>query len=239
MRRIMIPALVFGLFACFNAPAPAEEPALETDDQKILYAVGQALARGITTLDFSEEEMAFIGMGLRDAATGKEARVDMTVFGPRLDTTMRERTAKVVERENVAGKAYCDEQAAVEGAETLPSGMIFQSLAAGDGPSPVPGDQVKVHYHGTLRDGSVFDSSIGKDPAQFAVTGVIPCFSEGLQKLKAGGKARLTCPSQIAYGDRGSPPKIKPGAALTFEVELIEVVGKPAAAAPAESEPIP
>ena len=95
-----------------------------------------------------------------------------------------------------------------------------------------------MHYHGTLSDGSVFDSTRGQDPIQFSVTGVIPCFSEGLQRLKTGGKARLTCPSQIAYGDRGSPPKIKPGAALTFEVELIEVVGKPAAA-PAEAEPIP
>jgi FKBP-type peptidyl-prolyl cis-trans isomerase FkpA len=240
MRRLTILALVLGLFACFNTPAPAEEPALESDDQKMLYALGQAVARGISTLEFTDEEMVYIQMGLRDAATGKESRVDMAQFGPRLDSTMQARVTQLAQRENEAGKIYCDQQASVEGAEKLPSGLIFQALAAGDGPAPVPGDQVKVHYHGTLRDGTVFDSTRGKDPVQFAVTGVIPCFSEGLQKLNAGGKARLTCPSQIAYGDRGSPPKIKPGAALTFEVELVEVVGKPAAAAaPAESEPIP
>ena len=238
MRRLPILALVFGLFACFNAPAPAEETALETDDQKVLYAVGQALARGITTLEFTEEELVHITAGFRDAALGAESRIDMTVYGPRLESTMQTRTTALAQKEREAGQAYCAEQAKLDGAETLPSGMVFQAIAEGDGPSPVPGDQVKVHYHGTLGDGSVFDSTRGKDPIQFSVTGVIPCFSEGLQRLKTGGKARLTCPSQIAYGDRGSPPKIKPGAALTFEVELIEVVGKPAAA-PAEAEPIP
>jgi FKBP-type peptidyl-prolyl cis-trans isomerase FkpA len=83
---------------------------------------------------------------------------------------------------------------------------------------------VKVHYHGTLRDGKVFDSSVQRgQPAVFGLTGVIPCWTEGLQKMKVGGKAKLTCPSEIAYGERGHPPTIPGGAVLTFEVELIDI----------------
>ena len=92
-----------------------------------------------------------------------------------------------------------------------------------------------MHYHGTLRDGTVFDSSVERGtPATFPLNRVVPCWTEGLQKIKVGGKAKLVCPSSIAYGDRGAPPKIKPGAPLVFEVELIGIeakaAGTPAAA---------
>ena len=92
---------------------------------------------------------------------------------------------------------------------------------------PTAADTVKVHYHGTLIDGSVFDSSVDRGtPATFPLNGVIKCWTEGLQKIKVGGKARLVCPADVAYGDRGSPPKIKPGSTLVFEVELLEIVKK-------------
>lgn len=240
MPRLPVFVLALGLLACFNPPSPAEEPKLETDDQKVLYAVGQALARGISTLDFSADELVYITAGLRDGARGAESRVDMTVYGPMLDSTMRSRSTQVAQKEREAGQAYCQAQAAEEGAEKLPSGIVFKQIAAGEGPSPSPGDQVKVNYHGTLRDGSVFDTTRGKDPVQFGLGNVIPCFSEGLQKLKPGGKAELTCPADTAYGDNGRPGSIRPGAALSFEVELVEIVGKPsAAAAPAAPEPVP
>jgi FKBP-type peptidyl-prolyl cis-trans isomerase FkpA/FKBP-type peptidyl-prolyl cis-trans isomerase FklB len=84
---------------------------------------------------------------------------------------------------------------------------------------------VKVHYHGTLRDGSVFDSSRERGvPAQFPLDRVIPCWTEGLQRMKVGGRSKLVCPASIAYGDRGAPPRIAPGAALAFEVELLDVI---------------
>ena len=86
---------------------------------------------------------------------------------------------------------------------------------------------MKVHYHGTLPDGSVFDSSVEREqPATFPLNGVIKCWTEGVQLMKVGGKSRLVCPSEIAYGDRGAPPRIKPGATLIFEVELLEIVAE-------------
>ena len=236
MRRFPLLALTVGLFACFSPTPSAEEVVLETDDQKVLYAVSQALARNIANLEFTPEEMVFITAGLHEGAAGVESRVDMTVYGPMLDATMRTRMTQVTQKEREAGQAYCDAQAQEEGAEKLASGMVFKQIAEGDGPMPEPSDTVKVHYHGTLRDGSVFDSTRDKEPAQFSVGGVIPCFSEGLQKMKVGGKAKVTCPAEIAYGDRGRPGSIRPGAALTFELELVEVIGKPATP---ESSPVP
>jgi len=223
MRRILFLALMLGLFACFS-PTPAEEVALETDDQKVLYAVGQALARNIANLEFTPEEMVYVNAGVNEGASGAEPRVDMTVYGPMLDASMRTRMNVVIQKEREASQSYCDAQAAEAGAEKLASGMVFQTISEGDGPAPTPSDTVKVHYHGTLRDGTVFDSTRDGEPAEFSVGGVIPCFSEGLQKVKVGGKARLTCPADIAYGDRGRPGSIKPGAALTFEIEVVAVI---------------
>jgi FKBP-type peptidyl-prolyl cis-trans isomerase FkpA len=102
--------------------------------------------------------------------------------------------------------------------------MVYIPVAAGTGASPKATDTVNVHYHGTLRDGSVFDSSVDRgEPISFPLNGVIPCWTEGLQKMKVGGKAKLVCPSDIAYGDGGRPPQIPGGATLVFEVELLEV----------------
>ena len=94
----------------------------------------------------------------------------------------------------------------------------------GSGAQPRATDVVSVHYHGTLEDGSVFDSSVDRgQPAAFPLNRVIPCWTEGVQLIKVGGKARLVCPAEIAYGARGSPPTIPPDATLVFEVELLEI----------------
>jgi FKBP-type peptidyl-prolyl cis-trans isomerase len=126
-----------------------------------------------------------------------------------------------------ASAAFLAAAAAEPGARTLASGLVYRELQPGTGPSPTADDTVKVHYHGTLHDGSVFDSSRERGvPAQFPLRRVIPCWTEGVQLMKVGGRSRLVCPASIAYGERGAPPRIAPGAALAFEVELIEIVGR-------------
>jgi FKBP-type peptidyl-prolyl cis-trans isomerase FkpA len=125
-----------------------------------------------------------------------------------------------------ASKAYLEKAAAMPGATRTASGLVYRELRAGAGASPKPTDVVKVHYRGTLVDGKEFDSSYKRnEPAQFPLSRVIPCWTEGVQKMKIGGKSQLVCPSNIAYGDAGSPPDIPGGATLIFEIELLGIGG--------------
>lgn len=113
------------------------------------------------------------------------------------------------------------------GAVTTPSGLVFRSTQDGSGPSPTASDTVRVHYRGTFADGREFDSSFKRgQPIEFPLSGVIPCWTEGVQRMKVGGKARLTCPSAIAYGARGAPPVIPPNTTLVFEVDLLGIRGR-------------
>lgn len=225
MRRSLLAVLVsIALTACASAEGPAA-PALETDEQKTMYATGYALSQQLRGAQFDEAEIRLIQAGLADGLSGRGSEVEMTAFGPKINEMVAGRVQLAAESEKSAGEAYVEKMAGTEGAERTDSGAVYIELEEGDGPRPGPTDTVKLHYHGTLRDGSVFDSSVDKgEPATFRVNGVIPCFSEGVQRMNVGGKAKLVCPSDTAYGDRGSPPKIKPGAALTFEVELLEIV---------------
>jgi len=123
-------------------------------------------------------------------------------------------------------KSFLDKAAAEPGATRSASGMVYRELRAGSGPSPKATDTVKVNYRGTLVDGTEFDSSYKRnEPAEFPLNQMIPCWTEGVQKMKVGGKSRLVCPSSIAYGDEGRPPAIPGGATLVFEIELLSVGG--------------
>ena len=121
--------------------------------------------------------------------------------------------------------ASAESAAFVDGVpETLPSGLVITEVTAGSGPSPASTDRVRVHYHGTFPDGKVFDSSVERgQPAVFPLNRVIPCWTEGLQRMQVGGKANLVCPPAIAYGPRGAPPRIPANATLHFEVELLGI----------------
>jgi FKBP-type peptidyl-prolyl cis-trans isomerase FkpA len=113
------------------------------------------------------------------------------------------------------------------GAEVTASGLVFRSLKAGSGASPQASDKVRVHYRGTLPDGKEFDSSYARgQPAEFPLDRVIKCWTEGVQRMKVGGKAKLVCPSSIAYGERGAGAVIPPNATLVFEIELLAIVGR-------------
>lgn len=231
MLRLLASAAVLALLA---SSASAADP--QTDDQKTLYALGIALSRNLATFDLTEEEFAFVAQGMSDGVSKKEPKVDAQTYQPKIQAFARARQTAAAEKEKTAGKAYLDKTKKETGVEALPSGLLYKETQAGTGKQPAATDRVKVHYNGTLTDGTVFDSSVQRgQPATFPLNGVIKCWTEGVAKMKVGGKARLVCPPDIAYGDRGAPPLIKPGATLVFDVELLEVVDAPppAAAAPA------
>jgi FKBP-type peptidyl-prolyl cis-trans isomerase FkpA len=126
-----------------------------------------------------------------------------------------------------AQKAVTDAAAKESGAVVTASGLVYRSLKDGTGASPSASDKVKVHYRGTFPDGREFDSSYKRNEAiEFPLSGVIKCWTEGVQRMKVGGKAKLTCPSTIAYGERGAGGVIPPNATLLFEVELLAINGK-------------
>jgi FKBP-type peptidyl-prolyl cis-trans isomerase len=204
--------------------APAAS--VDSEDGKKLYALGFLLARRtLIGVELSEAELQSFQSGVSDALGGEDSKVVLAEVGPTLQTFVQDLMNAAAETEKEAAIAFVQKAGEEEGAEVMSSGVIFVPVEEGSGPNPVAADTVKLHYHGTLRDGKVFDSSVDRgEPATFSLNGVIQCFSEGLQKMKVGGKAKLVCPAATAYGDRGSPPHIKPGAAIVFNVELLEIV---------------
>ncbi|MGA7416194.1 MAG: FKBP-type peptidyl-prolyl cis-trans isomerase [Bryobacteraceae bacterium] len=200
-------------------------PAPMTDEQKQIYAVGLTIYRSLGSLDLSPAEIDIVKRALTDAAAGKPA-IELNEWGPKIEPLAKSRGARVAERQKIAAKAYLDKAATAPGAVKEPSGLIYKETMAGTGASPKATDTVKVHYRGTLVDGTEFDSSYKRnEPAKFPLNGVIPCWTEGVQKMKVGGKATLVCPSSIAYGENGHPPVIPGGATLVFEIELLEIGG--------------
>ncbi len=216
---------IIGLvFVLVPACTPQAELKLETDEQKTIYAMGLIMAGSLALFNFSEEEFELVVEGLRDGALKRPPKVDAKQYRAKLQTLQRARLQVQAEAEKSASQAFLDKEAGMEGAERTESGLVYREVEAGSGESPTKNNTVRVHYHGTLRDGTVFDSSVDRGtPFVTQLTSVIPCWTEGVQKMRVGGKARLVCPSQIAY-PRGSPPHIKPGATIAFDVELIEIV---------------
>jgi FKBP-type peptidyl-prolyl cis-trans isomerase FkpA len=198
-----------------------------TDEERTVYALGLLVQRSLRQFDLTASELEVLKRALTDAAASKPA-VDLTEWGPRVDPLARARAARVAAREKTAAAEYVARAAAQTGAVRSVSGLVYREVVAGTGASPKASDTVKVHYRGTLTDGTEFDSSYARnEPAEFPVLGVIPCWTEGLQKMKVGGKARLVCPSDLAYGDAGNQA-IPGGATLAFDVELLEIVAAPA-----------
>jgi FKBP-type peptidyl-prolyl cis-trans isomerase FkpA len=211
--------------ACSKGASSSGPVQLTNDDQKIVYSLGLSIARSVKIFSLNEEEQRLLHAGLSDGLS-KDAtpQVKLEEWGPKINDFQRKRQGAVAEGEKAKGAAYAEKAAAESGAEKLASGLVYKELKAGEGAQPTAADRVQVHYRGTLIDGTEFDSSFKRnEPATFPLGGVIPCWTEGVQKMKEGGKARLVCPAAIAYGDRGSPPTIPGGATLVFEVELLKV----------------
>lgn len=223
MRRILLLSLATLILSAAHSTAAPLEPT--TDEQKTFYALGVAVSQSLGNFSLSEAELEMVKAGITDGVLKREPKVDVQEFMPKLQKLQQERTAAAAAGEKKEGEAFLSKAAGEKGAKKTESGLVITTIKEGTGESPKATDKVKVHYHGTLIDGTVFDSSVERgQPATFPLNGVIPCWTEGVQLMKVGGKSRLVCPSSIAYGDRGAGGKIKPGATLIFEVELLEIV---------------
>ena len=205
-----------------------------TEEQKTVYTLGAIIGKQLSVFDLSGEEVALVIKGLNDSATGAKLAAEGDIYGPKVQELANMRRALIAGKQAAAGKAYAEKVATEPGAVKTASGLIYISLKEGAGASPTASDTVKANYRGALIDGTEFDSSYKRgEPIDFTLTGVIKCWTEGLQKMKVGGKARLVCPPEIAYGEQGASGAIPPNATLNFDVELLAVTS--AAAPPADA----
>jgi FKBP-type peptidyl-prolyl cis-trans isomerase FkpA len=232
LHRILAAALVAAL-AAGCAPkdgGSVEKSKLETDPEKFGYAIGVDIGKSLKPVKDEVDVTALIN-GLEEAMAGTEPRLDdATREKIKSDITrklqqkqMEERLAKAGAAKE-AGEKFLAENAQRAGVKTTASGLQYEILAEGSGASPKATDRVTVHYKGTLIDGTEFDSSYSRgQPVTFPLGNVIPGWTEGLQLLKTGGKAKLFIPPALAYGERGAGAKIGPNETLIFEVELLNV----------------
>jgi FKBP-type peptidyl-prolyl cis-trans isomerase FkpA len=222
--RFVVPCLVT-LLCLGTTAAFAAAPEPTTDEQKTLYALGLAINQSLSNFSLSEPEFELVKSGITDGFLKRPAKVDLQAFGVKISQLQEARALVIAETEKKAGAAFLAKVSAESGTKKTESGAILKTIKEGSGNTPKVTDMVKMHYQGTLIDGTVFDSSAKQgEPAMLRVNEMSKCWVEGIQQIKVGGKSKLVCPSNLAYRDKGLPPLIKPGATLVFEIELLEII---------------
>ena len=218
------------LFASVAAIAVQSTPALaadgpQTDDEKAFYAIGAGTARQLKSLlPLSDRELDMYLQGARDTVAGNALALEPESAQPLIKSMVERKQAAALAPAIAAGEAFVAEKAKTPGAKVSESGLVYIETQAGTGATPRASDRVRAHYHGTMIDGTVFDSSVERNqPFDFSLSGVISCWTEGIAMMKVGTKATLICPPKIAYGfqRKGSIPA---ASTLIFDVELLEVL---------------
>lgn len=223
LRTVLI-LTVCGLMPALSSGNGEATLELQNSDEKIVYAMGLSMAQYLEEFELSERELAVLVDGLSDGTLGRKPKLSSSRWSRQIDELRAQRMEQTRERMKKIATEYLSRAAADPGAERRPSGLIYTELKTGSGATPKATDNVKVHYHGTRTDGTVFDSTRDREPATFPLNGVIRCWTEGLQLMHVGGEAELVCPAELAYGDQGRKGTIKPGSVLRFQVELLDIV---------------
>jgi FKBP-type peptidyl-prolyl cis-trans isomerase FkpA len=228
--RVTLLAAATAAAVGFSSIALANDK-LETEKDKISYVIGLQIAGSLAQIK-DEVDLKVLMRGIETGLAGQEpviteeeAMAVQQAFADRLQAKRAAEMQEMAQKNRAEGEAFLAQNKGKRGVVTTESGLQYQVVTQGTGPRPAATDTVRVHYTGTLLDGTKFDSSHDRgQPAQFALNAVIPGWTEGLQLMPVGSKYTLWLPSELAYGDRGTPGPIGPNATLVFDVELLEIV---------------
>ena len=219
--QLLIVGFAIILSSCSNN---ATDKTPETEMEKVSYSLGVNVATGVKAQGLDTIDANAVAKAFKDVFEGNALDISEEESMEVLQAYFGKLQAAAKEKSGEAGATYLAENAAKEGVITTESGLQYEVLTDGSGEKPTAADQVTVHYHGMLTDGTVFDSSVDRgEPAKFGVTQVIPGWIEALQLMSVGDKWKLTIPSNLAYGDKGAGGMIGPNATLVFEVELLGI----------------
>lgn len=197
---------------------------LKTYDDSLSYAVGVLWGQNLKQQGLAEVNAVTVGQAIGDVLADKATIIDIKSANDFVKNHINQKKEMQKQKNLEEGRAFLEANKKREGVHVTESGLQYEILKEGSGPTPKAEDKVRVHYHGTLIDGTVFDSSVERgEPITFPVTGVIKGWVEALQMMQAGAKWKLFIPSNLAYGERGAGAQIGPNAVLIFEVELLGI----------------